>query len=387
MSRPVSADLTRRAFLGTALAAGAVGVGALTLKESANANAPMAVPPSEPPLPRESLPELVAAAQREGRLTLIAVPSTWANYGAVIAAFEAEYGIPVTVQSPNATSAQELTALRLMRGQQRLPDVIEVGPSFARQAVEQGLVQPYKCTAWDQIPNDLKHPDGLWTAPYYGLISFGINTTRVGEPPKTWADLTRPSYRGMVATNGDPRQATSPLNAVWAAALANGGSLDDIAPGIDYFGKLRRQGNYIPLQANVGNLANQQVLIGIDWSFNMPGAASVLEKSGLKLTATVPDDGVMGGMYCDAISNGAPHPNAAKLWIEWLTSGKGALLYLDGGAIPALYPAFVDQGKVPADVQANLPPLRELRALKFPTMDQTAKATAAVGAGWNKAIG
>ncbi|MDA0251183.1 MAG: twin-arginine translocation signal domain-containing protein, partial [Actinobacteria bacterium] len=160
MSRPVSADLTRRAFLGTALAAGAVGVGALTLKESANANAPMAVPPSEPPLPRESLPELVAAAQREGRLTLIAVPSTWANYGAIIAAFEAEYGIPVTVQSPNATSAQELTALRLMRGQQRLPDVIEVGPSFARQAVEQGLVQPYKCTAWDQIPNDLKHPDG-----------------------------------------------------------------------------------------------------------------------------------------------------------------------------------------------------------------------------------
>ena len=383
----VNADLTRRAFLGTALVAGAVGVGAITLKESANANAPMAVPPAEPPLAAAALPELVAAAQREGRLTLIAVPSTWANYGAIIAAFEAEYGIPVTVQSPNATSAQELTALRLMRGQRRLPDVIEVGPSFARQAVEQGLVQPYKCSVWDQIPADLKHPDGLWTGSYYGLIAFGVNTTRVAEPPKTWADLTKPAYRGMVATNGDPRQATSPLNAVWAAALANGGSLADITPGIDYFGNLRRQGNYIPLQANVGNLANQQVLIGIDWSFNMPGAAAVLEKSGLTLTAAVPDDGVMGGMYCDAISNRAPHPNAAKLWIEWLTGGKGALMYLDGGAIPALYPVFVDQGKVPADVQANLPPLQQLRALTFPTMDQTAKATAAVGAGWNKALG
>ena len=383
----MNADLTRRAFLGTTLAAGAVGVGAITLRESANANAPMAVPPAEPPLAAAALPELVAAAQREGRLTLIAVPSTWANYGAIIAAFEAEYGISVTVQSPNATSAQELTALRLMRGQQRLPDVIEVGPSFARQAVEQGLVQPYKCSVWDQIPADLKHPDGLWTGSYYGLIAFGVNTTRVAEPPKTWADLTKPAYRGMVATNGDPRQATSPLNAVWAAALANGGSLADITPGIDYFGNLRRQGNYIPLQANVGNLANQQVLIGIDWSFNMPGAAAVLEKSGLELTATVPDDGVMGGMYCDAISNGAPHPNAAKLWIEWLTGGKGALMYLDGGAIPALYPVFVDQGKVPADVQANLPPLQQLRALTFPTMDQTAKATAAVGAEWNKALG
>lgn len=383
----MSTDMSRRVFLGAAMAVGAVGVGAITLEKSATANAPLEVPPSEPPLMTAALPELVAAAQQEGRLTLIAVPSTWANYGAIIAAFETEYGIKVTVQSPNATSAQELTALRLMRGQQRLPDVIEVGPSFAQQAVEQGLVQPYKCSAWDLIPADLKHPDGLWTAPYYGLISFGVNTSRVVDPPESWADLTKPAYRGMVATNGDPRQATSPLNAVWAAALANGGSLDDISPGITYFAGLSRRGNYIPLQANVGNLANQQVLIGIDWSFNMPGAAAVLEKSGLTLTSTVPADGVMGGMYCDAISNGAPHPNAAKLWIEWLTSGKGALMYLDGGAIPALYPTFVEQGRVPADVQAELPPIDELAALRFPTKDQTATATATVGKQWNRAVG
>ena len=383
----MSTNLTRRMFFGMALTAGAAGVGALTLEKSANANAPMPVPPSEPPLPVAELPELVAAAQKEGQLTLIAVPSTWANYGKIIAAFEAEYGIRVEVQSPNATSAQELTALRLMRGQRRLPDVIEVGPSFARQAVEQGLVQPYKCSAWDRIPADLKHPDGLWTGPYYGLISFGVNTGRVPNPPKTWADLTKPEYKGMVATNGDPRQATSPLNAVWAASIANGGSLNDIVPGIDYFGRLSRQGNYIPLQANVGNLANQQVLIGIDWSFNMPGAAAVLEKSGLSLQSTVPADGVMGGMYCDAISNGAPHPNAAKLWIEWLTSGKGALMYLDGGAIPALYPDFVKQGKVSKDIEAGLPPIDELNAMHFPTMDQTATATAAVGTQWNRAVG
>ena len=112
----------------------------------------------------------------------------------------------------------------------------------------------------------------------------------------------------------------------------------------------------------------------------------MLAESGLTLSATVPADGVMGGMYCDAISNGAPHPAAAKLWIEWITGGKGALLYLDGGAIPALYPQFVAQGIVPADVQAKLPSIDELKALHFPTMDQTAKASAAVGAQWNRAI-
>lgn len=382
----MASDLTRRAFLGGAITLGAVGVGALTLEKASSANAPLAVPAAAPPMTAAELPGLIAAAKQEGRLSLIAMPSTWANYGQIIAAFETEYGIPVDVQSPNATSAQELTALRLMRGQDRLPDVIEVGPAFARQAVAQGLVQPYKCIAWDKIPADLKHPDGMWTGSYYGLISFGVNTNRVPDPPKTWADLTRPGYRGMVATNGDPRQANSALNAVWAASLANGGSLDDIGPGIDFFGTLSRQGNYIPLQANVGNMANQQVLIALDWSFNMPGAAGVLAKSGLTLSATVPADGVMGGMYCDAISNGAPHPAAAKLWIEWITSGKGALLYLDGGAIPALYPQFVTQGIVPTDVQAKLPSIDELKALHFPTMDQTAKASAAVGAQWNRAI-
>lgn len=379
-------DLTRRAFLGGAIAAGAVGIGAVTLKKSANANAPLPVPPVQPPLSPSDLPGLVAAARQEGHLRLIAMPATWANYGAIIGAFEAEYGIPVTVESPNATSAQELTALRLMRGQRRLPDVIEVGPSFAQQAVEQGLVQPYKCIAWDAIPDDLKHPAGMWTGSYYGLISFGVNTTRVAEPPSTWAQLDDARFRGQVATNGDPRQATSALNAVWSAALANGGSLDDIEPGIGYFGRLSRQGIYIPLQANVGNLANQQVLIALDWSFNMPGAAAVLAKSGLSLSATVPADGVMGGMYCDAISNGAPHPNAAKLWIEWVTSGRGALMYLDGGAIPALYPQFVRDNKVPRDIQQKLPSIDELKALQFPTLEQTAKASSTVGSQWNRTV-
>lgn len=153
MTRAVSSSLTRGTLLGAVLAASAVGVGAITLEKSSNANAPLAVPAVEPPMAASDPPNLVAAAQLEGRLSLIAMPRTWANHGAIIAAFGAEYGISVTVQVPNATSAHELAALRLMRGQQRLPDIIEVGPSFAVQAVEQGLVQPYKVTASRSQPN------------------------------------------------------------------------------------------------------------------------------------------------------------------------------------------------------------------------------------------
>jgi len=364
-----------------------VGIGAFTLREAESASAPLEVPPADPPLSPDDLPDLVKAAQAEGALTLIAMPRTWANYGEIISQFEQTYGIPVTVESPNATSAQELTALRLMRGQARLPDVIEVGPPFAVQAVQQGLVVPYKPTAWDQIPERLRDPNGMWIGTYFGLISFGVNTTKVSNPPTTWAELNDAAYKGMAATNGDPRQANSALNAVWAASLANGGSLDNIDPGIQYFGELSQQGIYIPLQANVANLANQQVLIALDWSFNMPGAANVLSQTGLTLTSNVPSDGVMGGYYCDAITNGAPHPNAARLWMEWVTSGKGALLYLDGGAVPALYSQFVEQGKVPQEIQDQLPDQQTLDALQFPTEDQQAKASAEVASQWNSAVG
>lgn len=380
--------LTRRSVLGGAIGvAAALGVGAFTLHESARAARPLPVPPAQPPLSPADLPRMVQAAKAEGALTLIAMPSTWANYGAITAAFQQEYGIPVTVLSPNATSAQELTALRLMRGQARLPDVIEVGPSFAAQAVAQGLIVPYKPTAWDRIPDDLKDPGGMWVGSYYGLVSFGVNTTRVSTPPTSWAELSNARYRGMAATNGDPRQANSALNAVWSSALANGGSLDNIGPGIEYFGALSKAGVYIPLQANVANLVNQQVLISLDWSFNMPGAAAVLQKSGISFAASVPTDGIMGGYYCDAITNGAPHPNAARLWIEWVTSGRGALLYLDGGAIPALYPQFVEEGKVPQDVQDRLPDKKTLAALQFPSLAQTAVASGEVGTRWNSVVG
>jgi len=383
----VAESIGRRAFLGGTAAIAAVGIGAFTLREAESASAPLEVPPADPPLSPDDLPDLVKAAQAEGALTLIAMPRTWANYGEIISQFEQTYGIPVTVESPNATSAQELTALRLMRGQARLPDVIEVGPPFAVQAVQQGLVVPYKPTAWDQIPERLRDPNGMWIGTYFGLISFGVNTTKVSNPPTTWAELNDAAYKGMAATNGDPRQANSALNAVWAASLANGGSLDNIDPGIQYFGELSQQGIYIPLQANVANLANQQVLIALDWSFNMPGAANVLSQTGLTLTSNVPSDGVMGGYYCDAITNGAPHPNAARLWMEWVTSGKGALLYLDGGAVPALYSQFVEQGKVPQEIQDQLPDQQTLDALQFPTEDQQAKASAEVASQWNSAVG
>ena len=105
-----------------------------------------------------------------------------------------------------------------------MPDSVDVGPSFTAQMVDQGYAETYKPTTWSQIPDNLKDPNGNWVAAYYGVMSIASNTTLVKNPPKTWADLKNPEYKGQVALNGDPREAGAAFAAVMAASLANGGS-------------------------------------------------------------------------------------------------------------------------------------------------------------------
>mgnify|MGYP000002785694 CR=1 FL=1 len=106
---------------------------------------------------------LEAAAKAEGQLTTIALPHTWCGYGDVIAGFKAKYPeITVNELNPDAGSADELEAIRANIGNTgpQAPDVIDVGLAFGPQAMEEGLIQPYKVATWDTIPDSAKDADG-----------------------------------------------------------------------------------------------------------------------------------------------------------------------------------------------------------------------------------
>ncbi|MBN8889733.1 MAG: hypothetical protein J0H91_05510, partial [Rhodospirillales bacterium] len=81
---------------------------------------------------------LVAAAKKNGGLNVIALPRDWANYGEIIDSFTAKYGIKIDSANPDGSSAQELQALRSLKGQARCPDSVDVGPSFALIGKQQG---------------------------------------------------------------------------------------------------------------------------------------------------------------------------------------------------------------------------------------------------------
>jgi putative spermidine/putrescine transport system substrate-binding protein len=327
---------------------------------------------------------LVTAAKKEGQLNAIALPRDWANYGALIDGFTAKYGIKINDENPEGTSQDELTAITSRKGQSRAPDVVDVGSSFALAGASQGLFAPYKVADFAKIPAAQVAADGTWYNDYGGYISIGCSATKVGVCPKSFADLLKPRYKGMVALNGDPTQAGAAFGGVFAAALANGGSFDNIQPGIDFFGKLKKAGNFNPVQSKQTTVESGETPITIDWDYLNAGYAQEFGSKGINWQVNVPTDGQYANYYSQAVNKDAPHPAAARLWEEYLYSAEGQNLFLKGFARPVLMPSMQTDGSLDKTAAAALPPVSGTP--KFPTQDQQTKAQKTVTDGWASAV-
>jgi putative spermidine/putrescine transport system substrate-binding protein len=200
-----------------------------------------------------------------------------------------------------------------------------------------------------------------------------------------WSDLTKSEYKNKVAIDGNPASAGDALAAVWSAALANGGSLDDIMPGLTFFKDLKKAGNFNPTDCYPANIASGETPIAIVWDYLSLGYRK--QYPTIKLSVSIPTSGRFGNFYCQAISATAPHPDAAKLWQEFIYSDTGQLLYLAGYAHPARYTALAAAGKIPASLAALLPAASEYAGVQFPNLDQITKASATVTQYWDSMVG
>ncbi|MEV7773208.1 extracellular solute-binding protein [Kitasatospora sp. NPDC086791] len=328
---------------------------------------------------------LVAAAKKEGKLHVITLPRDWANYGKLMDDFKAKYGIEIEDENPDGSSQDEINAVTSRKGQDRAPDVVDLGSAFALSAAKQGLLAPYKVADFDKIPATMKDADGLRYNDYGGYMSIGCDAKKVSVCPKTFADLLKPDYKGMVALNGNPTKAGAAFGAVYAAALANGGSLDNIQPGIDFFGKVKQAGNFNPVEVTPATIEKGETPISIDWSYLNAGYADKFKDKGIDWQVAIPSDGSYAQYYNQAINKDAPHPAAARLWEEYLYSAQGQNGFLGGYATPALFDAMKTAGTLDAAAAAKLPPV-EKPFTTFPTQDQTDAAKKTVTENWAKAI-
>ena len=321
---------------------------------------------------------LVKAAKKEGELNVIALPPDWANYGNIIKAFSAKYGIKVNSAQPDAASQDEINAAKSLKGGKRAPDVFDLGQSVA--LANTAMFAKYKVSTWDDVPAGFKDANGAWINDYGGYMSIGYDSKKTPAVTSV-ADLLGSGFKGKVALNGDPTQAGAAFSGVMMASLANGGSADDIKPGVDFFGKLKKAGNFLPVDPTSATIESGQTPVVIDWDYLNAAESKKLDS----WKVVVPANAVIAGYYYQAVSADAPHPAAARLWEEYLYSDEGQNLWLAGGARPVRADAMVKAGTIDKAAYDALPPVNGTAVT--PTVAQTEKAAQYLSANWAKVIG
>ena len=323
---------------------------------------------------------LVAAAKKEGTLNVIALPPTWANYGAILSAFTAKYGIKINSALPDGTSQQEVNAVKTESGTAKAPDVLDVGLAVA--LANTSLFAPYQVSTWSDIPTAQKEASGLWYEDYGGYMAVGYSS-KFGTITSL-NDLLSSKFKNAVALNGNPTSANAALNGVMMANLAQGGTASDISKGVSFFQKLKTAGNFSPVSATGATIKAGTTPVVFNWDYlNLPSYVGV---SNWKVF--IPQNAVLGGFYAQAINKTAPHPAAARLWEEFLYSqaaNGGQNLWLQGGARPVEQAAMKSNGSINATAAGKLPSVTGSPV--FLTQAQNTDAANYLAANWAKAVG
>ncbi|MDL1945005.1 ABC transporter substrate-binding protein [Chloroflexi bacterium CFX2] len=319
----------------------------------------------------------------------VALPHDWANYGEIISTFKAKYGLTINELNPDAGSADELEAIRANKDSKgpQAPDVIDIGIGHTRTALADGLVAKYKVATWDSIPDDAKDPDGYWWGEYYGVLVFEVVKPDIVNTPQDWEDLLKPEYKGRVAMAGDVLKSNQAVQTVMAAGLARTGGDIEKAPeaGLQFWKEMVASGNFIPVIADQGRIAQRETLIVMEWDYLALANRDALAGNP-ELEIVVPKSGVLAGPYAGGISAYAPHPYAARLWWEFVMSDEGQNLYLKGYAHPIRYNDMAARGVIPADLAAKLPPAEAYERATFLTVDQLQASNAYITENWRRVV-
>jgi putative spermidine/putrescine transport system substrate-binding protein len=155
---------------------------------------------------------------------------------------------------------------------------------------------------------------------------------------------------------------------------------------LKYFAQLNKNGNFVPVIGKVASLAQGATPIILRWDYNALADRDTLAGNP-KVEVVVPKTGVVAGVYVQAISAYAPHPNAAKLWMEYLYSDEGQLGWLKGYCHPIRFADLVKNNKVPKELLDKLPPAESYDKAVFPTVEQQNAAKEVITKQWDSVVG
>jgi putative spermidine/putrescine transport system substrate-binding protein len=306
---------------------------------------------------------LAAGAARADEMAICYnCPPEWADWAGQVKNIKRDIGI--TVPLDNKNSGQSLAQI-IAEKKSPVADVVYLGITSAIEAMKYDVLGTYKPKHWDEIPADLKDPNGHWFAIHSGTVGLFINKDALeGKPvPQSWADLLKPEYKGMVGCL-DPSSAFVGYAAAIAINQSLGGSLSNFKPVIDYFKKLKQNQAIIPKQTAYARVLSGEIPILIDFDFN---AYRGKYKDHANIAFVIPKEGTVSFPYVMAMVKGAPHPENAHKVLDYLLSDKGQAHWANAFLKP------VRNVKIPADIAAKFLPASDYARAKTVNYAEVAK--------------
>lgn len=334
--------------------------------------------PAEIDLNTLTVSELEEGAKKEGLCESVAMPDNWANWKDSWETLQASYGIQH--HDTDMTSAEEI-ALFDAEKDSPTKDIGDFGFGFIKTAVERDVLKSYKPSVWDDIPDWAKDPEGRWIMSYTGSTAFTVNLDQTeGKVPHSWKELMEGGYR---VSAGNVTGGASAQAAVIACAMANGGSLDNVQPGIDYFKELAKQGRIDPGETTQDRLAVGEIEVLVSkFDFSGLGFKENIEQSGGNIQVVIPSDGAVQTGYCLGINKYAPHPYSAALTMEYMLSDEGQIDRARGYARP-----IRQNVTLPEDVKAKLLPDSEYEnVVSLTDPDELTEACRQVARLWEEEV-
>ena len=192
----------------------------------------------------------------------------------------------------------------------------------------------------------------------------------------------------VIALTGVPRASNQAILAIMAAGMSRGAEPGEASgtKGLEFMAEMNKAGNFVPVSAKSGTIAQGQTPVVAAWDYNLLAWRDSLAGNP-PVEVVIPEGPVLAGVYVQAISAYAPHPNAAKLWMEHLYSDESQIAWLKGYCHPIRFQDLVKRGKVPQELLDKLPPAASYEAALFPSLEQQGKAKEIITKQWDTVVG
>jgi iron(III) transport system substrate-binding protein len=270
---------------------------------------------------------MIDAAKKEGQVVWYTTQIIDQFARPAAAAFEKRYGIKVSYVRANSNEV----ALRVMneaRAGRMQADVFD-GTGATASLKKEGIVAKFIPENAMRFPKEYIDAEGYWVATNLYVLTPGYNTEliRKGTQPKTFQDLLDPKYKGKIAWNSTSSSSAGP--GFVGIVLETMGE----AKGTAYLRDLAKQ-QPTGLAVAARQVLDQVIAGEYAIALNIFNNHAVISAAKGAPVDWIPMDPALGVLSVISVTKDAPHPNAGRLFLEFLMSEDGQKLYRDADYLP-----------------------------------------------------